>query len=58
VRVRETGGHAGFSQKPVSRLRIAGEVRGQDLDRDVTIELHVAREVHHSHASAAKLALE
>jgi hypothetical protein len=33
-------------------------VSGQDLDRDVAIELHVAGEVHHSHASAAELALE
>jgi len=33
-------------------------VRGQDLDGDVAIELHVASEVHHAHASAAELALE
>jgi len=58
VRVRETGGHAGLPQKPVARLGITGEVSGQDLDRDVAIELHVAGEVHHSHASAAELALE
>ena len=58
VRVRETGRHAGFPHEPVARLGITGEVSGQDLDGDVAIELHVARKVHHSHASAAELALE
>ena len=58
MRVRETGGHASLSQEAVARLRITGEVSGQDLDRDVAIELHVAGEVHHSHAPAAELALE
>ena len=31
---------------------------GQDLDGDVAIELHVAREVDDAHAAAAELALE
>jgi hypothetical protein len=58
VRVREAGRHAGLSQESLARLRVAGEVRGQDLDGDVAIELHVAREVHDAHAAAAELALE
>ena len=58
MRVREAGRHAGLAKEPVARLRIAGQVRRQDLDGDVAVELHVAREVHHAHASAAELALE
>ena len=30
----------------------------QDLDRDVAVELHVAREVDHPHAATTELALE
>ena len=38
--------------------RGTGEVGRQDLDGDVAIELHVAREVDHPHAATAELALE
>ena len=58
MRVRETGRGAGLSHEPLARLRSTGEVRRQDLDGDVAIELHVAREVHHPHAASAELALE
>jgi hypothetical protein len=33
-------------------------VRREDLDGDVAIELHLAREVDHAHAATAQLALE
>jgi hypothetical protein len=33
-------------------------VRRQNFDGDVAIELHVAREVHYTHAPAAELALK
>ena len=58
VRVREPGRHARLAQEPLPRRRCAREVRGQDLDGDVAIQLHVAREVNHAHAAAAELALE
>jgi len=58
VRVRETGCQACLSHEPLARLRIESQVSGQDLYGDVAIELNVAGEVHHSHASASELALE
>ena len=42
----------------LARGGIAGEVRGEDLDGDIAIELDVAREVNDAHAAAAELALE
>ena len=44
--------------EPLARRGGAGEVGRQDLDGDVAIQLHIAREVDHSHAAAAELALE
>ena len=53
VRVRESGRHARLAQKPLPRHCRACELRGQDLDGDVAIQLHVAREVDHPHAATA-----
>ena len=58
VRVREAGRRARLAQESLARLGGAREVRRQDLDGDVAIELHVAREVDDAHAAAAELALE
>jgi hypothetical protein len=58
VRVRESGRHACLSQEPLASVGVAREVRGQDLDGDVAIELHVAREINHAHSATAELALE
>jgi hypothetical protein len=41
-----------------NRSRAAVWLTWGDLDGDVAVELHVAREVDHSHAAAAELALE
>ncbi len=58
VRVREAGGRAGLAHEPLTRLRCRCQVRREDLDGHVAIELHVAREVDHSHTASAELALE
>src|ERR1041384_4294456 len=58
VRVRESGRHTRLAQEPLTRRWHAREVRRQDLDGDVAIQLHVAREVDHSHPATAELALE
>src|ERR1043166_4143630 len=58
VRVRESRRHARLAQEPLARRRVAREECRQDLDGDVAIQLHVAREVDHAHAAAAELALE
>ena len=58
VRVREAGRHAGLADEPLARRRGTGEVGREDLDGDVAIELHVAREVDDPHAATAELALD
>ena len=58
VRMRELRRHARLSQKLFACRGCAGAVRGKDFDRDVAVELHVAREVDDAHAATPELALE
>src|SRR5262249_16921969 len=58
VRMREAGGHSSFTDEALSCMSLHGEVGGQNLDGDVAIELHVAREIDDAHAATAELALE
>jgi hypothetical protein len=57
VRVREPGGRARLAQEALARLD-RREVRREHLDRDVAVELYVAREEDDAHAAAAELALK
>ena len=54
VRVVERGDRAGFALEPLAELRVAGEVRRQDLDRDGAIETRVARLVDLAHPARAE----
>ena len=56
VRVREAGRHARLADEPLARIRRLREMGREDLDRNVAVELHVAREVDHPHAAATELA--
>ena len=58
VRVREPRRHPRLAEKALLRGRGVREMRRKDLDRDVTIELHVAGEVDDSHAATPQLTLE
>ena len=49
---------ARLANEALTGRRVVGEVGGEDLDGDVAVELHVAREVHDAHAAAPQLALE
>ena len=54
VRMVQRGEHPGFALKPREPLRVGGEGLGQDLDRDVAIELRVARAIDLAHAAGAE----
>lgn len=54
VRVVERGEHPRFACEPCSALRVGRQVRRQDLDRDITIELAVAGAIDLAHAAGAK----
>ena len=43
-----------FSPEPFQRLRIAGEIVGQEFQRDEAPQLSVFCLVHHPHAAAAE----
>jgi hypothetical protein len=58
VRVRESGGSARFLHESFARSGEACEVHREHFDGDITIQLHVAREVDDSHSPAADLTLE
>ena len=45
-----------FAREPREPFGIAGERVGQDLDRDVAIELRIARAIHLAHAAGADAA--
>ena len=47
VRVGESGRHARLAQEPRARRPVAREVRRQDLDGDIAIQLHVPGEIDH-----------
>jgi hypothetical protein len=58
VRVREARRHARLPEESLARGGRLGEVRGQDLDGDVAVELYIARQVDDAHATTTELALE
>ena len=53
VRMVERGERLRFAREPRQPIRIAGERIGQDLQRDVAIELRVARAIDLAHAPGA-----
>src|SRR6185436_13848899 len=48
----------GFTLEASELLRVARELRWQRLDGDLAVELSVARQIHHAHATAAQLAFD
>ena len=58
VRMREARGGPCLAKEAFTGLRTLRHVRRQHLDRDVPVELDVAREIHDAHPAAADLALE
>ena len=53
--VVEGGGRVGLPLEAFERLRVAGEVRGQELEGDETTELRILGLVDDPHAAAAQL---
>ena len=53
ARMRERRHGPGFRLEPLTQKRVGGDVRGHDLDRDVTTEPGVPRTVDLTHASRA-----
>ena len=49
--------HLRFALKPGEAIGIAGERVGQDLQRDVAIQLRIARAIHLAHAALADRAV-
>jgi hypothetical protein len=58
VRVRQSGCGSRFLEESLARSRQSSEVRGEDLDCDIAIELDFAGEIDDSHATAADFPLE
>jgi hypothetical protein len=58
IGMRQTGSGAGLANEPFARAWRDGQVRGQHLDGDESVELDVAREIHDAHTAAADLAFE
>ena len=58
VRVRKASRRPCLAHEALARLGGPRHRRGQDLDRYVAVELHVAGEIDDAHAAAAELALE
>jgi hypothetical protein len=56
--MRESGGHACLAQETLTRRGSLSEVCRQDFDRDVAVELDIAREVNDPHATTAELVLK
>jgi len=54
VRVVERRGHARLASEPIERLRVGGEIRGQELQRDLAAQADVFGAVHHAHAARAE----
>ena len=50
----QRGEGLGFALKPREPLGVGGERLGQDLDRDVAIQLRVARAIDLAHAAGAE----
>ena len=53
----ERGEHLRFACEPREPVGVAGERVGQDLERDIAIELRVARAIHLAHPARADLAM-
>ena len=49
---------AGLTVEALAELRVGGEVRGQDLDRDRAIESYVERFVDFAHAARTERGLD
>ncbi len=58
VRVRELRGHLGLAQEARLDLRAERELGGQDLQRHLAVQAHVARTIDHGHAAASDLVLD
>src|SRR5260221_7568501 len=58
VRMREPGGGASLLHESLARRGECCEMHRENFDRNVAIELHVAREVNDSHSAASDFALE
>ena len=54
VWMRERSDSLGFSLEPVTELRVIGDQRRENLDRDGAIEADVARLVHLAHAAGTE----
>ena len=54
VRMVQRGEHLRFALEAREAIRIARERVGQDLQRDVAIQLRIARAIHLAHAAGAK----
>jgi hypothetical protein len=51
----ERGEHFGFALEAINAVRITGELIGQNLDPDFTLQLRIAYAVDFAHPSATKL---
>ena len=58
VRVRELGREPRLAQEPITQPRLRRPLGRQQLDRDRTIEMDLARQVDDPHAPAAEFAVE
>ena len=54
VRMAQAGDGLGFAVETFAQLRIAGEMLGQNFDRDSAVEPRVARPVDLAHSSGAE----
>ena len=52
--MRQRGDRLGLALEARERRRIGGQVRGQDLDRDLAVECLVARAIDLAHPSRAE----
>ena len=58
IRVIQAACRAGFLFESTLAFGIAREGRGQELDRDITLQLRIARAIHLSHAADAETSKE
>jgi hypothetical protein len=52
----QRGENFGLTLKPRKALSIGGDRRGQNLDRNCSLEVHVSRAIHLAHAAGAQRA--
>ncbi len=58
VRVRELGRHLRLAEEALAQRGLPGHVGRQQLDRDETVQLDVARQKDDAHAAAPQLTLQ